>query len=319
MKEFLDNAVYPIRHAAGLTFGYSSTPATASNAVNNWAHVVKGTPSGAGDVTKITAYVGNNSARLFKGGLWRASDNVLIGTTNSASVPSGYAWTDATFGTSQSVTAVAYLVGFIPDGSISGGGYYDAGSTGDGGLDTGNSYTTPTNLTALGSTTRKYGAYATYDLAVQNYTLDLGGTITASGSIQRQVTLQKSGSVSAIGAALKSIARSFFGSITGTGATLRQGQLLRSGVATPSGLIVREAGKQVGGGITIGGSLKKDISVAYAGSSTPSGAAIREMQRTAAGSITPSGTLLKRGGQNISRADHTRVIGGETDHEGPRR
>lgn len=158
-QAFLDSAAYPVRHAAGLTFGYTTAPATATHAIVNRAYTAKGTPASAGEVSKITCYIGGAEAANFKGILWLGSDLSVFAASSGVSTPGAKAWTDATLVTS--ITAVDYHIGLITDTSVTGGASYDTGSAGSGILDTSNPYAAPETLVAAANN-RMHGAYATY-------------------------------------------------------------------------------------------------------------------------------------------------------------
>ena len=80
-QDFLDKAVYPVKHSAGLTFGYTSAGASNMTLYHNksyfdTSYIVGGdyTLSEAGDVSSISIYVGALPASYSKlevfGGIW---------------------------------------------------------------------------------------------------------------------------------------------------------------------------------------------------------------------------------------------------------
>ena len=169
-QEFLDKAVYPVRHAAGLTFGYTGEGASgpAGMSANN-ALAVRGTPASTGTVSKISAYVKDATGQHYKGVVTLQSTHALL--TNgiaaaSDAIGASLGWIDSSFATPPAVTAsTEYEAGIVIEGSS----FYIAYDTG--GSDTTwyqgtNSYSSPGTL-ATGGTYAAFGAtrtsiYATY-------------------------------------------------------------------------------------------------------------------------------------------------------------
>jgi len=115
-QDFIDNAVYPIQHATGATFGYTTQGSTFTNNIdeNLWGPEVTGAN---GVVTKITAYVRyleNDDVSLL--GIYRktgtgAGTLVANGVTDeSVSGSSGAQWLDHTFATDPTVEDVDYFL-----------------------------------------------------------------------------------------------------------------------------------------------------------------------------------------------------------------
>jgi hypothetical protein len=112
-QKFLDKAIYPIRHAAGLTFGY--------------------TTAGGSNISMYGWIYGSNYTRLTKGALYnsRTLDTLVTnGTTGERSLaPEGQAWKIFTFSTPPSVSASTeyQLMLWAPEGNGDTRIYYNSG------------------------------------------------------------------------------------------------------------------------------------------------------------------------------------------------
>ena len=147
-QKFLDNAAYPVKHAAGLTFGYTTIGGSSSTLSTNNMRGSKGTPASSGTVSQISFYTHYYSGtRNVKTVLVENSGKTIIsnGISNSVVVASTAQWFSFTFGTDPSVTGSdIYWIGAVPSASTQ--YYYD--STGYNSFyDSSNSYSSPTNPT----------------------------------------------------------------------------------------------------------------------------------------------------------------------------
>lgn len=159
-QKFLATAEYPVRHAAGLTWGFTGTPGTSHGSTSRlrgsiWTGV-------AGDVTDISVYGQQSTSTNVQGGIYEDSDTLLKGKTVTGVLPSGSpGWVTMSIdGTDPTTTVQSYwLIAKVLDALL----YYDAGS---------NAYkfkadtwatAWPANLTGFSSSSnRDYGVYATY-------------------------------------------------------------------------------------------------------------------------------------------------------------
>lgn len=168
-KQFLDNAAYPIRHAAGLTFGYNTIGSSSTGILWNGSISrqggVRATPASGGTVDSITFYgysfsgVSNTKATV-----WLASDGTVItnGVSPVVATTGTTQWWTANYSSAPSITVQAYFLGIVADDnnfqfyydSETNGGHYHQ--------DSGNFYTTPTTIGSNGGTNYKWSAYATY-------------------------------------------------------------------------------------------------------------------------------------------------------------
>jgi hypothetical protein len=196
-QEFLDNAVYPVRHAAGLTFGYSTTTGTDLN----FGDYIYGSlfTGAAGTATGMSIFVSPNSPTgtdlLMKGIVYLHSNLSKVKETNEATLEGGNnQWYNLTFSSNPNISAVDYVVcGW--GNSVKGGGFvgkYDTGSanqghevsyTGDGDYDV-HMDTAPDPLSSPTHSTKKIAIYVTYTAGFTTYTK----TVTAKSSIKKTKT-----------------------------------------------------------------------------------------------------------------------------------
>lgn len=150
------------------TFGYTtqggSNAAFAVNGVNATRFTA---PADVGIVSKLTVYsIDVDSGGNYKGAIWLQSNLSLVAVTNATSATGVNGLLDLTFASPPTLTPnVDYYLGTI---SQSGGGIrakvvYDSIAPATYGIDNqANNYTTPTNLSGNGTTTKQYTVYATY-------------------------------------------------------------------------------------------------------------------------------------------------------------
>lgn len=176
-QEFLDKAVYPVRHAAGLTFGFTANGGSEVaffNPGQAWANRTT-TPSDIGTISKVTVWCKNGSGASngwFKGGFWNLDYSTVTngyGVTSSEISASSDTEYDSTYSTSPTLSASTdYWLGLIDNaggGSGSDVFSYDTGGTTNYGIQNYvNSFTTPValNNVAFGLNSNKYSIYATY-------------------------------------------------------------------------------------------------------------------------------------------------------------
>ena len=188
-QDFLDKAVYPVRHAAGLTFGYNTIPTTGYDYLVNYIAGYRWTaPTGISTVSSITAYVEPPyySDGNIKGIITLESNLNIItnGVGGAKTIPKRQTggqktWYTSDFVTPPSLTATTdYDLAIVGDSNYV-NVYYDTGTTNYGLLDTSNSYTTPTNPTDATRNNHEYGIYVTYTASApassyNNFTLKLG-------------------------------------------------------------------------------------------------------------------------------------------------
>lgn len=162
-QDFLDKAVYPVRHAAGLTFGYTSTPATTSLQSGGYIKASGIVYAGEGEVTKMSyygkAYSGTTNIQMAIYDTSSPSAKLTNGSTNSVSINTTPGWWDATFSTNPTTAAVNYYLAHNSQGDRI--LYYDTVATAS--KNKSSAFNTwPSTITWGNDGTREYGIYATY-------------------------------------------------------------------------------------------------------------------------------------------------------------
>ena len=155
LQEFLDNAVYPVRHAAGLTFGYTSVGSTEAAMSGGVARGSLGSPASDGIMTSISVYLGGSV--LTKTALFNSDGTLIIGN-NTGWNPPDQAWSENNMTDTNVFSATTYAV--VMKRNSSANWYYDI--TGDGGKYTTDAYANNWGNLSFSNTTRKYSIFATY-------------------------------------------------------------------------------------------------------------------------------------------------------------
>jgi len=174
-QDFLDKSVYPIRHAAGLTFGFDSQGDTVKGGSwtsSGFTNNILGSQFSLatdGGVASISFYWYDNfGVTNWKGkGAIYNSGSSLQGTTNekTATVSAfGSGWMQTDYGSTLNLSSGDYIIVGWMD-SANGTTYYDSGSTNQGhyqAINYGdNSGTYPSSATFTHND-RKFSIYATY-------------------------------------------------------------------------------------------------------------------------------------------------------------
>lgn len=172
-QDFLDSAVYPVRHASGETFGYTTGGGSNGGWGNNYWRAWVGSPD-TGDVDKVSIYSrfsGSGSPTYtFKGVITNSSLNILtdgISDVSEEVTTGAVTWYDALYSTAPSLIGGNTYYGGAIVNSASALIYYDSGGVlGDTRVDTSNSYSSPTNPTDALNSNLKYSIYTTYTPSV---------------------------------------------------------------------------------------------------------------------------------------------------------
>jgi len=162
-QEFLDKAVYPVRHAAGLTFGYETKGGSTSNMKDNITGSQFTGASGTG--TSITAWLFAFSAVKTKFAIYLHSDSSFVMGTAEDNGGHGVKALKVTlnFTSQPTLSATDYvLVGWSQTNEID--IYYDAGSTNQRHTQSLSYGAWPNPATFIHSNpnTNKYSIYCTY-------------------------------------------------------------------------------------------------------------------------------------------------------------
>ena len=172
-QEFLDNAVYPVRHAAGLTFGYNPEAHGEASITLTSDDIVGSkytSPANISEADTISAYarVAMFSTSIKMMLILHSNLNIVENSiTSPVSITSVAQYhTSTVYETKPSVSpSTDYVLGFIPDSGWVVSLYYDTGSDGDGINDGSNDYDSPTNPTDAATTTKIWSIYCTYEAA----------------------------------------------------------------------------------------------------------------------------------------------------------
>lgn len=122
-QEFLDTANYPVRHAAGATFGYTS--AGGSAIVSDDRIRASRYAGAAGTGTSMSVYGERDAETGIKAGLYKHSDGSFVKGTVEGTLPVTQNWVTMNFTENPTVEAVDYwLAAKIHDGVL----YWDAGT-----------------------------------------------------------------------------------------------------------------------------------------------------------------------------------------------
>lgn len=184
-NDFLDKAVYPVRHAAGLTFGYTTAGSTEGTFyANRLLGSVFTSDSTSGTIDSITFYLrGVSTSARYKGVIILHSDLTIItnGVGGEVYGPGFFskAWKTSTFSTPPTVSgSTDYVLMSINNYTGSNSGLmYNSGDANQGHEDETNSYTTPANPGTVTHSTNKYSIYATYTAAAATPSTDNGTII----------------------------------------------------------------------------------------------------------------------------------------------
>jgi ASC-1-like (ASCH) protein len=159
-QDFLDKAVYPVRHAAGLTFGYTTQYSTASG-IQNSIQAMFGNPGQSGTVSSITVYFNTWAAgQAVQCALYDASGNFVASTDERTT--GGTGWQTFNFAVGVAVTSQNYKIAIwtnsstikIVYGTVGGAIWYNKYST---------AYKTwPASITWSSSSDYAQSIYATY-------------------------------------------------------------------------------------------------------------------------------------------------------------
>lgn len=190
-QTFLDGAVYPVRHAAGLELGYHTEGATDYYRSADFgimeSYATKLIPSVDGIVDSITAYAKYNSGSAnIKAVLWDNTTGNLItdGVGGVVALASSYGWKTASYSTKPSVTT-DYTNGYGP-GFIGENAWYcrtDATpGVSNSVQDTSNSYSIPEDMGGRSTSAYHWSIYATYTAA--------GGTTTQTSTAKADIRAQ---------------------------------------------------------------------------------------------------------------------------------
>lgn len=163
-QDFLDKAVYPIRHSSGLTFGYSTVPTggTVSHDTKaGKAFLSKVAPANNGTPVSISFYTKKwIEGKRMKGALWNSSGGAFIVAADPEEVDNvSEDWVTSTFSSPENIySSITYYIGAILEYGFF--ARYDSGdSTGGQHF---NNWNSPITIGTVYNSTQKSGVYCTY-------------------------------------------------------------------------------------------------------------------------------------------------------------
>ncbi len=126
-QEFLDKAVYPVRHAAGLTFGYDAAGVSGIHYHHDFIEGSKGVLTEAGTATSLTVYISmdvSGDSVPTKCAIYEKSDDSFVMGTEQINITStSYSWVTYDLTSSASLAAGDYwLLNWGGTGSSDGWG-----------------------------------------------------------------------------------------------------------------------------------------------------------------------------------------------------
>lgn len=298
-KGFLDNAVYPIRHAAGLTIGYNTVGSSFVFGFLGYAPFTRVSPTGAANVDSISIYANRDpgqSTSNNKAIIWKASDNTVLANSpieKSINSDTGQWWT-YTYSTKPVFAAANFYLGVISaaDNKIVYRFDSDGGSYGSDASVFGGTYASPGNLTPDNYSVR-LSIYATYTPTSQSYTLNLGGSVTPSGTAVRGASSPKAGSVTSSATIKRAATGIKSAAVTCVTVLAKAGSRMLAGSATAVASAVRQAQKPATASSTASTTLRRSTAITLSSSTTPAAAAIRKASVTKSGSLTPQGVAIR--------------------------
>lgn len=185
-QEFIDNAVYPIRHAAGATFGYTTIGGSTQNGIGATIFVLpatSGSDAAGAAATKITVALNSSGTLNTKCKLYDGSNNPVTNGETNQNTTWASGLNDYTFPTPPTLAAsTAYKICTWESFNKSSYGVkYDTGASGIGQSQLSNYAASWPNPLVPVNNTNQYTMYVTYT-ATQALTLALDqGSYALSG------------------------------------------------------------------------------------------------------------------------------------------
>lgn len=189
-QQFLDDAVYPIRHAAGATFGYTTLGASNTGDNGGDSEVSSQFTGAAGTGVSISVGFASNTAGIGHiAGLYTLSGTTLTFVTGTDTVTSTAALTNAfdalNFNSAPALSAISYNILCMVKAAGKGSHnsrLFDAGSANQAAdkVNNGTYPTLPSPITAVSQSTNKYSIFVTYTASggATNHFLNLLGVGT---------------------------------------------------------------------------------------------------------------------------------------------
>jgi hypothetical protein len=209
-QKFLDAAAYPVRHAAGLTFGYT-TAGGSSMTLNYNAMRLTFATGASGQVLKLTAHLKNNtgSPAGVRGAIYQKSNYLRNGYGPEASLSaseSAFTWRDLTINSGGAISAVDYGLAPWASAQISASGdYVQSAGREQSGVAYSSVNPPPETLSSTSNSNTYISIYATYAAGAEpeaheggaaatvNVVASSGGAKNASGGSGTSALIAASG------------------------------------------------------------------------------------------------------------------------------
>ncbi len=169
-QDFIDKAVYPIKHASGQTFGNEVAGTSHLNISNPFlvgSLFTSGADAEGATVSKLTLSAEwNVTPADIKGVIVLHGDLTIItnGVGDAIALPASQDWIDSSFSTPPTISASTdyILMAIQSTGSTNFFFYYTTGVSNQTHLDTTNNYTTPQDPGSVSHRSEQFSIYATY-------------------------------------------------------------------------------------------------------------------------------------------------------------
>jgi hypothetical protein len=297
-QEFLDKAVYPVKHAAGLTFGYTTAGSYGSfsgTANAAYGSMVSSAVSSNATVDSISAYTYSVLGYSMKGFVTASNLAILTnGVGGVVTVPYPSVWATSVYSTKPSVVSGSNYYPFVIFSGNSCGIYYDNGS-GNNSLASGsNNYTTPTNPNPGGGYDGvKYSIYATYTAAP--ITKELAETVTHTDECRKQNSRYFLETVSHLSSLINQASRTFLETVNHTSSLIKLLGRILSETANHTSSVIKQNGRTLSDTVThtdVFSSIKSKFST-LTDTVTYTSSLIKQNGRTILETVTHTDTFSK--------------------------
>jgi hypothetical protein len=194
-QEFLDKAVYPVRHAAGLTFGWTTDGATAIPINANYLKgLIFAGAAGTGNSMTIRSAKQTSGTGKQKMALYKVSDNSLVAETGELTFTTTASTQSSNFAVEPTTEAVNYYLASLTDSAMN--LYTD--NTGATQYYVARTYTDgfPATVGFSSAEDRRYTIYATYTAGGASESISPSTSPSASPSISPSKSPSASSSIS---------------------------------------------------------------------------------------------------------------------------
>lgn len=134
------------------------------------------------------------------------------------------------------------------------------------------------------------------------YTQDLAGALTSSGTVVKMGGKPLAGALTSAGTVTKSAGKPLAGAIAPSGTVVKQAGKALAGAVTSSGTVIKSAGKALAGELTSAGAVAKSTAKTLAGELTSAGALAIQTAKTLAGSLSSAGNLARETRKSLAGA-----------------